>query len=117
MVGHSLNLALDLALAATLLAASVAHAVPSAPPPTPIDICRDRSSLLFLNAYLFEIRPCTIKAGAKGRTVELASTGGPASFRQANGKQQRPAHLGLGPGLRARRARRRGHDHDQADGA
>lgn len=88
-------------MAATLIVSGIAQAAPPPPPPPhpdkispPVDICGERSALLYERDYLFEIRPCTIAADPKGqRKLELASTSGPAPFKRANGKQYRPTHV------------------------
>lgn len=90
------------ALWLSFLAVGVAHAAPPPPPPPPphpsqisppVDICAERSSLLVERDYLFEVRPCTIVAGPKGRKLEVASTTGPAPFKHANAKQYRPTKV------------------------
>ncbi|MFM9862480.1 MAG: hypothetical protein ACKVRO_02635 [Micropepsaceae bacterium] len=94
---------LFVALTVMLLALSgLAQASPPPPPPPPpphpdkvsppIDICRERSALLIERSYVFEIRPCTIVLGPKGRKLEVASTGGPGPFK-VNGKQHRPTKV------------------------
>lgn len=92
-------------LAALLLAfaaSGIALASPPPPPPPhpdkispPVDICKERSSLLIERDYLFEVRPCTIVVGPKGRRLEVASTTGPGPFKHANGKQYRPTKVVL----------------------
>ncbi len=92
---------LVLALAAMLLAVSgIAQAAPPPPPPPhpdkispPVDICKERSSLLVELDYFFQIRPCTIIVGPKGRRLEVASTTGPGPFKHADGKQYRPTEI------------------------
>ncbi len=43
--------------------------------------------------YFFQIRPCTIVVGPKGRRLEVASTTGPGPFKHADGKQYRPTKV------------------------
>jgi hypothetical protein len=76
---------------------------PPASPPQPaaaraaalFDVCRDRSSLLFERSYAFQNRPCTIVAGPAGRKLQIESTSGPSSLKDANGKQLRPTKVVL----------------------
>ncbi len=92
------RLALGVILLVVMTAAALA-APPTPPPPPPppqtaqtaadFNVCRDRYSLLYDKVPYFEIRPCTIKATAKGRFVELSAVTGPNAYEDEKGRQRR----------------------------
>jgi hypothetical protein len=87
-------------VAVILLAASATGALAAPPPPPPrpphtappvaeFKVCRDRYYLRYEKSSYIEIRPCTIKATAKGRFVELRPVTGPNAYEDEKGRQRR----------------------------